>query len=107
MAWNKITFKNQNIILLKTKENGIYVFDGHASSYLDTPLKEIYKIQYRNDKANNYSFLFSFTQENLIFNKNGMCEDALNSTQLQELFNDENTIITKLTLKQLCNEIIE
>lgn len=36
-----------------------------------------------------------------------MCEDALNSTQLQELFNDENTIITKLTLKQLCNEIIE
>lgn len=107
MAWNKITFKNQNIILLKTKENGIYVFDGHASSYLDSPLKEIYKIQSKNDKANNYSFLFSFTQENLIFNKNGMCEDALNSTQLQELFNDENTIITKLTLKQLCNEIIE
>lgn len=107
MAWNKITFKNQNIILLKTKENGIYVFDGHASSYLDSPLKEIYKIQSKNDKANNYSFLFSFTKENLIFNKNGMCEDALNSTQLQELFNDENTIITKLTLKQLCNEIIE
>ena len=107
MAWNKITFKNQNIILLKTKENGIYVFDGYASSYLDSPLKEIYKIQSKNDKANNYSFLFSFTQENLIFNKNGMCEDALNSTQLQELFNDENTIITKLTLKQLCNEIIE
>lgn len=107
MAWNKITFKNQNIILLKTKENGIYVFDGHAYSYLDSPLKEIYKIQSKNDKANNYSFLFSFTQENLIFNKNGICEDALNSTQLQELFNDENTIITKLTLKQLCNEIIE
>ena len=107
MAWNKITFKNQNIILLKTKENGIYVFDGHASSYLDSQLKEIYKIQSKNDKANNYSFLFSFTKENLIFNKNGMCEDALNSTQLQELFNDENTIITKLTLKQLCNEIIE
>ena len=107
MTWNKITFKNQNIILLKTKENGIYVFDGHASSYLDSPLKEIYKIQSKNDKANNYSFLFSFTKENLIFNKNGMCEDALNSTQLQELFNDENTIITKLTLKQLCNEIIE
>lgn len=107
MAWNKITFKNKNIILLKTKENGIYVFDGHASSYLDSPLKEIYKIQSKNDKANNYSFLFSFTKENLIFNKNGMCEDALNSTQLQELFNDENTIITKLTLKQLCNEIIE
>ena len=107
MAWNKITFKNQNIILLKTKENGIYVFDGHASSYLESPLKEIYKIQSKNDKANNYSFLFSFTQENLIFNKNGMCEDALNDTQMQKLFNNENNIITKLTLKQLCNEIIE
>ena len=107
MDWSKITFRNKNIILLKTKENGIYVFDGYASSYLDSPLKEIYKIQSKNDKANNCSFLFSFTKENLIFNKNGMCEDALNSTQLQELFNDENTIITKLTLKQLCNEIIE
>ena len=107
MAWNKITFKNQNIILLKTKENGIYVFDGHASSYLDSPLKEIYKIQHRNDKANNYSFIFLFEQENLIFNKNGICEDALNGTQIQELFNNENNIITKLTLKQLCDNITE
>lgn len=107
MDWSKIAFRNQNIILLKTKGNGIYVFDGHASSYLDSPLKEIYKIEYRNDKANNYSFLFSFTQENLIFNKKGMCEDALNDTQIQKLFNDENTIITQLTFEQLCNNITD
>lgn len=107
MDWSKIAFRNQNIILLKTKGNGIYVFDGHASSYLDSPLKEIYKIEYRNDKANNYSFLFSFTQENLIFNKKGMCEDALNDTQIQELFNNENTIITQLTFEQLCNNITD
>ena len=107
MDWSKIAFRNQNIILLKTKGNGIYVFDGHASSYLDSPLKEIYKIEYRNDKANNYSFLFAFGQENLIFSKNGICEDALNDTQIQKLFNDENTIITQLTFEQLCNNITD